>query len=94
VGHWLSSQDPTTRVVGVGAGGEVKDDGLRVATGCCSKVVDKSFFPGLEQGKLRAPKSKLLASVYSTASLSHWQALWKFPNIVITPRGPDIFNLR
>jgi hypothetical protein len=60
------------RAVGFKADGGVKDDGSRVAAGYCSRVVDKSFFPGLKQGKLRAPESKLLAFVYSMASLSHW----------------------
>ena len=48
MGRWLPSQDPTGRATGVGAGSEVEDDGSRVATGCCPRVVDKSFFPGLE----------------------------------------------
>jgi hypothetical protein len=50
------------RAIGVRVDGRVEDDGLRVAAGCCSKVIDKSFFPGLEQGKLGALESKLLAS--------------------------------
>ena len=72
VGRWLSSQDPMLRAVGVRASGGVKDDGSMVAVGYCPRVVDKSFFPGLEQGKIKATKSKLLASAYSMASLSHW----------------------
>ena len=56
----------------VAASGKVEDDGSRMAVGCCPRAVDKSFFPGLEQGKLRAPESRLLASAYLTASLSHW----------------------
>jgi hypothetical protein len=60
------------RAIGVGDSGGVEDDRSRVAAGCCPEVVEKSFFPSLEQGKLRATESKLLASAYSTASLSHW----------------------
>jgi hypothetical protein len=68
----LPSQDPMVRATRVGADGEVKDDGSRVVADCCPRAIDKSFFPGLEQGKLRAPVSRLLASTYSTTSLSHW----------------------
>jgi hypothetical protein len=60
------------RAIGVRAGGKVEDDGSRVAVGCCPGVIDKSFFPDPEQGKLRAPESMLLASAYSIVSLSHW----------------------
>ena len=72
MGRWLPSEDPTMRARGVGAYGGVKDDGSRVTTGYCFGVVDKSFFPGLEQGKLEAPEYKSLASTYLTVSLSHW----------------------
>ena len=60
------------RAIGVEAGVEVKDDGSRVAIGCCLEVVDRSFFPDLEQGRLEAPESKLLAFAYSMSSLLHW----------------------
>ena len=72
MGRWLPSQDPTRRATGVEAGGEVKDDGSRVAAGCCPRVVDRSFFPDLKQGRFEALESKLLASAYSMLSLSHW----------------------
>ena len=60
------------RVAGVKASGEVKEDGSRVAAGCCPGVVDRSFFPDLKQGRFEALESKLLASAYLTASLTHW----------------------
>ena len=72
MGHWLPSQDPMMRAIGIDVGGRVEDDGSGVAAGCCPRVIDKSFFLGLEQGKLGAPESKLLASAYSMVSLSHW----------------------
>ena len=72
VGCWLPSQDPKMRAIGVEVGDRVEDDGSRVVAGCCPRVVDRSFFPSLEQGRLEAVESKFLASVYSTASLSHW----------------------
>jgi hypothetical protein len=58
--------------VGVGVSDKVEDDGSRVVTGYCLEVIDECFFHGLEQGKLGAPKSRLLASAHSTVSLSHW----------------------
>ena len=72
MGHWLPSQDLMMRATWVEAGGEVKDDGSRVVAGYCPRVINRSFFPGLGQGTLEHPESKLLASAYSTASLSHW----------------------
>jgi hypothetical protein len=72
VGHWQPSQDLTMRDIGVEASGGVEDDGLRVAAGSCPRVIDRSISPDLGQGRLDAPKSKLLASTCSTASLSHW----------------------
>ena len=72
VGRWLPSQDPKVRAIRVGASGEVKDDGSKVAVGCCPRAIDKSSFPSLEQGELRDLESRLLASAYLTASLSHW----------------------
>ena len=72
MGRWLPSQDLTMRAAGVGASSGVEEDMSRVMAGYCPRVIDKSFFLGLEQGKLGAPESKLLASAYSMASLSHW----------------------
>ena len=60
------------RAVGVKVDGGVKDDGSRVVAGYCPRVINRSFFPSLGQGTLEHPESKLLASAYSTASLSHW----------------------
>jgi hypothetical protein len=68
VGHWLPPQGLTARAIGDGASDEVKDDGSRATVGYCLGIIDKSFFHSLEQGKLGAPESKLLASAYSTAS--------------------------
>jgi hypothetical protein len=68
----LPSQDSITRATRVGADGEVKDDRSRVVAVCCPGAIDKRFFLSLEQGKLRALKSRLLASAYSTTSLLHW----------------------
>jgi hypothetical protein len=59
------------RATRVRSSGKVEDDRSRVAVGCCPRVIDKSFFPDLEQGKLGAPESMLLASTYSIVSLSH-----------------------
>ena len=71
MGHRLPSQGPTARAVGVKAGSRVKDDGSTMVIGCCLRIIDKSFFPSLEQARLGAPESRLLASSYSIASLSH-----------------------
>ena len=50
MGHRLPSQDPTARTAGVEACGGVKDNGLRMAIGCCSRVVDNSFFLASSRG--------------------------------------------
>ena len=57
--------------VGVKEDAKAEDDGSRMAAGHCSGVIDRSFFLGIEQGRLGAPESRLLASTYSMASLSH-----------------------
>ena len=69
--HWLPLQDLMTMAVGVKAITRAGDDGSRMAMARCFRVTDKSFFPGIEQRRLVAPKSKLLAFAYSTTSLSH-----------------------
>jgi hypothetical protein len=56
---------------GVRANIEAEDDRSRMAAGHCSRVFDRRFFPGVEQARLGAPESRLLASAYLTASLSH-----------------------
>jgi hypothetical protein len=60
-----------TRAAGVGANIEAKDDGSRMMMGFRFGTIDRGFFLGMEQGRLGAPESRLLASAYSTASFSH-----------------------
>jgi len=64
-------QDPMTMATGVEASAGAGDNGSRMAMGRCFRVIDKSFFPGIEQGRLVAPESRLLAFAYSMSSLSH-----------------------
>jgi len=68
---WLPLQDSMTMVMGVRASTGAEDNGSRMAVGYCPRVIDRSFFPGMEQCRLGALKSRLLASEYSTMSLSH-----------------------
>jgi hypothetical protein len=60
------------RTAGVETGGGVKDDGSRMTEGDGSGAAVESLFPGLAQGRLGVPKSRLFAFAYLTASLSHW----------------------
>ena len=69
--HRLPLQDPMTMAIGVKANARPEDDGSRMAVGHYSGVIDRRFFPGIEQGRLGAPESRLFSSVYSTVSLSH-----------------------
>jgi hypothetical protein len=60
------------RIAGVETGGGVEDDGSRMTEGDGSRAAVESLFPGLAQGRLGGPESRLFASTYLTVSLSHW----------------------
>jgi hypothetical protein len=93
MGRWLPSQDPMMRAIGVEAGGGGEDDRSRVVAGCCPRVIDRSFFPSLEQGRLEAPNPSCCLGILDGVPLTLVGAL-EVSRPVIMPRGPSIFSLR
>ena len=53
--HRLPLQDPIMMAARVRAGARAEDDRSRMEMGHYSRFIDRSFFPGVEQGRMGAP---------------------------------------